>query len=332
VGKSTDQQGQGMTERKEKDEGGMEPFREVLLRHGLQLTRERTQTLQVNVGLVCDLRCGHCHLEAGPDRPEVMSRAVMDEVVDCARRFSFSSIDVTGGAPELVPEIEHLIGALAALTPRLLVRSNLIALNGERGARLCGLYRDLKVVLVASLPATNASQTEAQRGSGVWEQSIESLRMLNGLGYGVAGSGLELDLVSNPAGAFLPAGQQQAEKKFRSDLTRKYGITFNSLYTFANVPLGRFRSFLERSGNLEGYLATLASGFNPCAVPGLMCRSQLSVDWLGRLHDCDFNLAAGLPLGGQPALISGLRELPAPGAPIAVGEHCYACTVGAGFT
>lgn len=310
----------------------VKPFREVLQRHGLELSREGTLTLQVNVGLVCDLSCRHCHLEAGPHRVEVMERDIMDAVTDCARRFSFRSIDLTGGAPELVPGIDYLVTSLAALTPRMVVRSNLIALDSEQGARLCELYRDLKVALVASLPATNPQQTEAQRGSGVWERSLAVLKRLNGLGYGVEGSSLELDLVSNPAGAFLPSGQKGLEKKFRSDLERKHGISFNTLFSFANVPLGRFRSFLERSGNLEGYLAALAAGFNPCSVAGLMCRSQLSVDWRGRLHDCDFNLAAGLPLGGEPMLISDLMELPAPGTPIAVGDHCYACTAGSGFT
>ena len=315
-----------------KAEGEVEPFRETLMRHGLQLKRDRTRALQVNVGLNCDLCCRHCHLEAGPGREEMMSRAVMDAVIDCARRFPFASIDVTGGAPELVPEIDHLVRSLAPLTPRLVLRSNLVALNRGKGRELSELYRDLKVVLVASLPAANASQTEAQRGAGVWEESIAALKMLNGLGYGVEGSALELDLVSNPAGAFLPASQQQAQKKFKADLMRRHGIAFNSLYTFANVPLGRFLSFLERSGNLPDYLARLAAGFNPCTVEGLMCRTQLTVDWLGRLHDCDFNLAAGLPQGGEARSILELAELPAPGTPIPVGEHCYACTVGSGFT
>ncbi|HBG05639.1 MAG: radical SAM protein [Geobacteraceae bacterium GWC2_58_44] len=320
-----------MTERAT-GEYGTEPFREILMRHGLQLCRDRTTALQVNVGLNCDLSCRHCHLEAGPGRDEMMERVTMDAVIDCARRFRFSSIDITGGAPELVPGIDYLARALAELTPRVVLRSNLIALSRGRGAELCELYRDLKAVLVVSLPATNAAQTEAQRGAGVWERSIAALKMLNGLGYGMEGSSLELDLVSNPAGAFLPASQQQAEKKFRGDLMRKYGISFNALYTFANVPLGRFLSFLERSGNLEGYRSKLAAGFNPCTVEGLMCRTQLSVDWLGRLHDCDFNLAAGLFHGGQLKLISALSELPAPGTPIPVGDHCYACTVGSGFT
>lgn len=321
-----------MTEISGKQDAGREPFGEALTRHELRLSRDRTTALQVNVGLKCDLACRHCHLEAGPGRDEMMDRATMDAVIDCARRFHFTSIDVTGGAPELVPGIDYLVGSLAPLTPRLILRSNLVALNEGNGPALCELYRDLKVVLVASFPATNASQTEAQRGVGVWGKSLVALERLNGLGYGVEGSALELNLVSNPAGAFLPASQQQAEKRFRGDLMRKYGISFNTLYTFANVPLGRFRTFLERSGNLEEYLAKLAAGFNPCTVAGLMCRTQLSVDWRGRLHDCDFNLAAGLSHGGQVALLSALSELPAPGTPIPVGDHCYACTVGSGFT
>jgi radical SAM/Cys-rich protein len=316
----------------EKSACGTEPFGELLQRHGLELRRDRTHTLQVNVGLLCDLSCRHCHLEAGPRRSEVMQRATMDAVIDCARRLQFASIDVTGGAPELVPDIAYLLSSLAPLTPRLVVRTNLSALNNGPGRALSTLYRDLKVVLVASLPATNPGQTEAQRGFGVWQQSIAVLKSLNELGYGRQGSGLELDLVANPAGAFLPAGQKGVEKKFRADLERKYGISFNSLYCFANVPLGRFRQFLEQSGNLEGYQEKLAQAFNPCSVPGLMCRCQLTVDWQGRLYDCDFNLAAGLPLTGMPGLITDLTELPPPGTPIVVGEHCYACTAGSGFT
>jgi radical SAM/Cys-rich protein len=305
-------------------------FGETLVRHGLELRRERTAALQVNVGLACDLSCRHCHLEAGPQRREMMDASTMSAVIDCARRLRFASIDITGGSPELVPGIDHLVRSLAPLTPRLVLRTNLTALEGEGAAGLLELYRELKVVLVASLPSTNASQTSAQRGAGVWERSVAALQRVNAAGYGVAG-GLELDLVSNPSGAFLPPGQQQAEKKFRSDLLRRYGITFNSLYTFVNVPLGRFRDFLERSGNLEAYLAKLREGFNPCALSGVMCRSQLSVDWQGRLFDCDFHLASGVTHQGA-AHVSGLTELPAPGTPIPVADYCYACTVGSGFT
>ncbi|WP_026841455.1 arsenosugar biosynthesis radical SAM (seleno)protein ArsS [Citrifermentans bremense] len=307
-------------------------FGEALARHGLQLTREETRVLQVNVGLACDLSCRHCHLEAGPQRVEMMDRDTMDAVIDCARRFRFQSIDLTGGAPELVPDLDRLVRSLAPLTNRLMVRTNLVALNSGEGSALCELYRELGVGLVASLPASNAAQTEAQRGEGVWGRSVEALKRLNSLGYGMPESPLRLDLVSNPSGAFLPPPQQQAEQKFRSDLSRRHGISFNSLYTFANVPLGRFRSFLERSGNLDGYLAQLTDGFNPCSVAGLMCRYQLSVDWRGRLYDCDFHLAQGVWYGGEETHISTLAELPAPGTTIPTADHCFACTVGAGFT
>lgn len=309
-----------------------ESFRQRLARHELSLERDETRALQVNVGLVCNLSCGHCHLEAGPARSEMMGRPVMDEVIAAAARFSFASVDVTGGAPELVPELPYLLRGLAPLTQRLIVRTNLVVLEGERGEAIMELYRDLGVVLVASLPAANPAQTDAQRGAGVWERSMAALKRLNGLGYGMPGSALELDLVSNPSGAFLPPPQLQAQEKFRRDLLRRHGVSFQNLYTFANAPLGRFRLFLERSGNLEAYLDRLAGGFNPCAVSGVMCRSQLSVDWTGRLYDCDFHLSRGIGMGGGERFVRELNELPAPGTPILAADHCYACTVGAGFT
>jgi radical SAM/Cys-rich protein len=309
----------------------VEPFREALQRHNLRLCREVTTSLQVNVGLNCGLSCRHCHLEAGPARGEMMPRTTMEGVIDSARRFRFASIDITGGSPELVPGIDYLVRELAALTPKLIVRSNLVALGEGKGPELSVLYRELGVLLIASLPATNAAQTEAQRGEGVWGKSIAALKMLNALGYGVGGA-LQLHLVANPSGAFLPPPQPQAQKKFREDLRRRHGVSFNDLYIFANSPLGRFKTFLERSGNLEDYLGRLAAGFNPCALQGVMCRTQLSVDWEGRLYDCDFNLAVGLRHQGEADSIFSLTELPPPGSPIPVGNHCYACTVGSGFT
>ncbi len=307
-------------------------FNETLEQHGLALTKGETTTLQVNAGLICDLACRHCHLDAGPTRREIMGSETMAAVIDCARRFRFATIDLTGGAPELVPGIETLVEGLAPLTPRLIVRSNLAALRSRPDNRLLELYRHIGAVIVASLPATNPGQTEAQRGSGAWETSIDMLTRLNELGYGTEGSGLELNLVANPAGAFLPAGQAQTERKFRQDLERRHGITFNTLFTFANVPLGRFLSWLERSGNLASYTQKLADSFNPCTLPGLMCRSQIAVDWDGFIYDCDFNLAAGLPLGGERRHVSDMHELPLPGTGIPLGDHCYACTAGSGFT
>lgn len=310
----------------------LEPFKDVLRRHGLELVRDETSTLQVNTGLACNLACRHCHLEAGPARREVMGRETMEAVIACAKRVSFATIDITGGAPEMVPEIAYLVEGLARLTPRLIVRTNLVALHNWPDDRLVSLYRDARAVIVASLPAANAGQTEAQRGAGVWEKSITMLKRLNKLGYGVERTGLELDLVSNPAGAFLPAGQTQAERKFRHDLARKHGVVFNSLFTFANAPLGRFRAWLEQSGNMDGYLNKLADAFNPDTVGCLMCRSLISVDWEGYLYDCDFNLAAGLHHGPRRMHIAELSASPERGVPIPTGDHCYACTAGSGFT
>jgi radical SAM/Cys-rich protein len=261
-----------------------------------------------------------------------MSRETMTAVVAFARRFPFRAIDITGGAPELVPDLPFLIEGLAPLAPRLMLRTNLSALSGAARESLLALCVAHRVVLVASFPSTNPSQADAQRGAGVTETAIAMLKKLNAAGYGVGRTGLELDLVSNPAGAFLPASQESAERKFRHDLLRKWGIAFNHLYTFANVPMGRFREWLLRTGNYERYMKTLTDGFNPSAVERLMCRTLLSVSWDGFVYDCDFNLAVGRPNGDRKVHVSGVRELPPPGAPIAVGEYCYACTAGSGFT
>ncbi len=307
-------------------------FAQTLAQHGLRLEREQTHTLQINTGLLCNQACRHCHLEAGPSRKEIMNRETMDQVADYAARGGFQTADVTGGAPEMVPGIDHLLTRLAAAVPRVMLRSNLTAITDSDREHLGLLCRDLKIVLVCSLPATHASQTDAQRGSGVMDCSVSALQWLNSLGYGQPGTGLELNLVSNPAGAFMPPDQGRTEERFRRDLQRKWGIVFNSLYTFANVPLGRFRTWLEASGNYEQYMARLTEAFNPEAVTGLMCRNLVSVDWNGELHDCDFHLAKGIPLGGIRHHVTKMDCPPIPGATIATAEHCYACTAGAGFT
>lgn len=307
-------------------------FQEALYSCGRQLLRDETTWLQINVGLVCDLACKHCHLEAGPARTEMMSAATVEAVIAFARRFHFATIDITGGAPELLPELPRLIGGLAPLTPQLMIRTNLVALLRPEAAALLELYRQHRLTIVASLPSLAPAQTDGQRGAGVGEQSIAMLQRLNASGYGLAGSGLELHLAVNPSGAFLPVPQHQAEQRFRRELERRYGIVFNQLFSFANVPLGRFRHWLERSGNLNAYLEQLQDSFNPCTLAGLMCCSLLSVNWDGYIYDCDFNLAAGLPLGGDRCHIDALATLPRRGTPIAVGDHCFACTAGSGFT
>lgn len=310
----------------------VEPFRQTLAKHGLDLNRGKTTTLQINVGLLCNQACRHCHLEAGPNRQEIMRAETAGQVVNLSQRFHFKVIDITGGAPEMNPNLLNLIESLSPLTPRLMLRSNLTALIGadrDHLIKLCGTNR---VVIVASFPSLNEAQADSQRGRGVFQQSIDVLRRLNSLGYGQPGSGLELNLVSNPTGAFLPSPQEQLQKRFCQVLGKKWGIVFNSLFTFANVPLGRFRKWLETSGNLKSYLQKLASSFNPCSIEGLMCRSLISVSWDGYVYDCDFNQAIGLNLGGKKIHLSELRQLPEPGEPIAASHHCYTCTAGAGFT
>ncbi|HEY5674749.1 MAG TPA: arsenosugar biosynthesis radical SAM (seleno)protein ArsS [Malonomonas sp.] len=310
----------------------LQPFNERLTEQQLTLTREQTTTLQINTGLLCDLSCRHCHLSAGPKRSEQMNRATMEQIIAHARQVHYPTIDITGGAPELVPDLPYLIEQLAPLTERLMLRTNLTALNRPDKQGLIELFKRHKVVLVASFPATNAGQLEAQRGAGVMDSSLQMLKQLNAAGYGIAGSGLQLDLVASPSGAFLPSAQDQAEKKFKRDLARKWGLEFNQLYIFANMPLGRFLKWLQTSENLQNYMEKLSSGFNPCTIDGLMCRSLLSVNWDGYLYDCDFNLAAEMPLSSKLTHISELNDYPEKGVAIAVGEHCYACTAGSGFT
>lgn len=311
---------------------GMEHFSCTLKRQGLSLTRGRCRGLQVNVGLLCDLACRHCHLEAGPRRREIMRAETMAEVVAFARRGRFELVDITGGAPELVPGIEGFVAQLAEVAPRLMLRSNLTALGGAAQESLLATCVQHRVTLVVSFPALREAQVEAQRGTGVWEKCLAMLQRLNALGYGRDGSGLELHLAVNPGGAFLPADQAATEKRYRRELHRRWGIVFNNLFTLTNIPLGRFRRWLEESGNYPGYLRTLAQAFNPATLPGLMCREQLSVSWDGYVFDCDFHLAAGICQGEKLTHVRDLAGPPPAGTPIATTDHCYACTAGAGFT
>ena len=314
------------------EDGRSEPisFSSTLQKHGVTLRRAATETLQINVGRLCNLACRHCHLEAGPACADVMTRETMAAVISYARRARFEVIDITGGAPELAPGIDDLVSGLAPLAARVLFRTNLTAMHDHGRDRLPQLLKLHRVVIVASVPSLDAAQAAAQRGAGTLEKSLAMLRSLNELGYGRQGTGLVLDLVTNPSGAFLPASQRAQEARFRDELLRKHGIAFNELHTLANVPLGRFRRWLVTSGNLGAYMEKLSASFNPATLPHLMCRSQVSVGWDGYLFDCDFNLAEGLWHGPRRIHVSSMAGHPPPGAPIATGEHCFACTAGAG--
>lgn len=261
----------------------------------------------------------------------MMAKETMTDIVEFAKRLSFQVADITGGAPEMVPGIGNFIQQLRPFFEKLIMRSNLVLLLKDEYLPLLELCKSNNVSLVASFPSTNERQADTQRGQGVWQESIEGLKRLNSIGYGVEGSGLELNLVANPTGAFLPVDQCKAEKKIKVDLARKWGIKFNNLYTFANVPLGRFHQWLEKSGNLEPYMEKLFSNFNPATIENLMCRTLVSVSWDGYLYDCDFNLANDLPMSGKKIHVSQVESLPI-GSEIVVDNHCYACTAGAGFT
>ena len=306
-------------------------FKTTLAQHDLELVRQTTAALQINVGLLCNQTCRHCHVNAGPGRAENMDAQTLKEVVAYAQRCRFEVIDITGGAPELNPLLPDLIRQLAPMTPRIMLRSNLSALN-EQMNRLMKVLTAYRVVIVASFPSLNLSQTDAQRGEGIFEESIAVLKALNDTGYGHAGSGLELNLVSNPTGAFMPPSQEQIEKRYHQILGQKWGLTFNRLFNFANVPLGRFKQWLIQTGNYDAYLQKLVAHFNSCAIEGLMCRSQVSVSWDGNLYDCDFNLARGLFMCGKKIHVSKMAGPPEAGTPIITADHCYTCAAGSGFT
>ncbi|HUJ73729.1 MAG TPA: arsenosugar biosynthesis radical SAM (seleno)protein ArsS, partial [bacterium] len=276
--------------------------------------------------------CKHCHVDAGPDREEVMSRETLQACLDVLRRHSFPTVDITGGAPELNPHFRWFVERAAPLCPHVIVRSNLtIITTNKRHQDLPRFFREHRLHVISSLPYYESSFTDRQRGQGVFERSITALKLLNAEGYGQPGSGLELDLVYNPAGAFLPAPQASLEADYRRELAARHGIVFNRLYTLTNLPISRFLEYLEASGNLEDYLERLVNAFNPAAALGVMCRNTLSIGWDGALYDCDFNQMLELGLApGQPRTIHDFNLDLLRQRPIQVGQHCYGCTAGAG--
>lgn len=306
-------------------------FAKTLKETGLSIKRNRTTSLQVNVGQLCNLTCKHCHLNGGPGRKEVMSRKTMDDVICFAQKNSFELADITGGAPEMIPGLTYLIENLHSHVGGMSLRSNLTLLFSDKNAAILNTLKNNKVAIVASFPSVNENQMDSQRGKGVWQRCLDNLKQLNHIGYGIKDSGLELILVSNPTGAFMPTDQCRAEQKFKSDLARKWDIHFTRLFTFANVPLGRFLSWLNTSNNYAGYMKKLSGNFNAGTVANLMCRSLISVSWDGYLYDCDFNLAAKLPYNSKPTHITEVDTIPE-NVEIATDDHCYACTAGSGFT
>ena len=287
---------------------------------------------QVNVGYMCNQTCKHCHVDAGPDRKEIMTRETMEMCLDAIRNSNIQTVDITGGAPEMNPHFRWFVDELAAMGRHVMVRCNLTILTvNTKYKELPAFYRDRGVEIVSSLPYYAASHTDRQRGDGVFERSIEALKRLNEVGYGDPSTALKLNLVYNPSGAFLPTSQFQLERDFKKQLIEKHGIVFNQLFCITNMPISRFLEFLIVSGNYEAYMEKLVNAFNPSAAFGVMCRNLISVGWDGYIYDCDFNQMLGLKVkvpSSYHVRDFDLQQLL--DREIVVNRHCFGCTAGAG--
>ena len=286
---------------------------------------------QVNLGKMCNQVCRHCHVDAGPDRQEIMTKETMQQCLDALAKTTIPTVDLTGGAPEMNPHFRWFVEEIRKLNRHVLVRCNLtIIVANPKYHDLPDFYRQHQLEVVSSLPFYNADKTDRQRGKGVFADSIKALRMLNAVGYGQAESGLLLNLVYNPAGAFLPGSQDGLKRQFKRVLWDEFGLVFNDLYAITNIPISRYLDFLISSGNYAGYMEKLITSFNPAAAEGVMCRNTISVGWDGFLYDCDFNQMLDLKVASP---VQHVRDFDAPALgqrSIVVNEHCYGCTAGAG--
>ena len=295
--------------------------------------RQRLTTLQVNLGYRCNQTCVHCHVNAGPKRTEMMGDANIDLIPAVLAARGLTTLDLTGGAPELHPRFRTLVEAARALGVKVIDRCNLTILSEPGHEDLADFLAAQQVEVVASLPCYLEENVDKQRGKGVYGRSIEGLKRLNGLGYGMQGSGLGLNLVYNPGGAFLPPEQTGLETAYKQELLQRHGIVFNRLYTITNMPILRFGSTLVSKGQFADYMALLKGSFSHANLEQVMCRDLISVDWQGNLYDCDFNQMLGMAarLNGSPrAHLRDLLEHDPAGAPVRVADHCYGCTAGQG--
>ncbi len=314
-------------------------FEAVLSQHRLELRRDPTTILQLNVGKLCNLTCSHCHVNAGPGRKEIITRETLDRILDWLEPTDIPTVDLTGGAPEMIPDFRYLIGRLAAMNPRrhVIDRCNLTILVTPGFDGLAELLAEHQVEIVASMPCYTPENVNAQRGEGVFDGSIQGLQLLNRLGYGTGHPDLPLHLVYNPLGASLPGSQAELEADYKHELSTHFGITFDRLYTITNMPIARFASWLRHRGELDRYMETLVGAFNPASVERLMCRNTLSVGWRGEVYDCDFNQQLGMqwrsaPNGTtpRPLLLWDLDPARLEDRPILTGDHCFGCTAGEG--
>jgi radical SAM/Cys-rich protein len=309
------------------------PFQQKLEASNLYpLTPSQIQVFQVNVGKMCNQVCKHCHVDAGPDRKEIMTRDTMRQCLQAlAENPLLQTVDLTGGAPEMNPDFRWFVEEIKALGRHVMVRCNLtIILANKKYFDLPEFYKQHQIEVVSSLPFYTQDRTDRQRGDGVFESSIKALQMLNNVGYGREGTNLLLNLVYNPAGAFMPPPQEALEKEYKGALKDRYNIEFNNLFAITNLPISRFLDYLLQSGNYEKYMEKLVTAYNPTAAANVMCRSTISIGWDGFLYDCDFNQMLNLKVDSASKHISQFSKEQLESRNIVVNQHCYGCTAGSG--
>jgi radical SAM/Cys-rich protein len=313
----------------------MNRFGRKLAEHNLPLRHTKTEILQINVGKLCNLTCIHCHVNAGPKRKEIMTRATIDRLIDWLAKTDIPTVDLTGGAPEMIPDFKYLVARLKALTParHIIDRCNLTILLEPGYEDFAEFLARHEIEIIASMPCYSPENVNAQRGNGVFDASIKALQLLNSLCYGKRPE-LPLHLVYNPNGAFLPGPQEELEADYKRELKEHFGVVFNKLYTITNLPIARFASYLKNNNLLADYMALLNEAFNPATVNGLMCRNTINVSWLGEVFDCDFNQMLKMPWsreGGSEALhLWEVDPARVENREILTGDHCFGCTAGAG--
>lgn len=296
------------------------------------LRAKDVEIFQINVGKMCNQVCKHCHVDAGPDRKEIMTRETMQICLDILSESTIKTVDLTGGAPELNPDFRWFVEEIRALGKHIIVRCNLtIILANKRFNDLPEFFEKHQIEVVSSLPSFTQDRTDRQRGDGVFEDSIKALQLLNGVGYGMEGTGLILNLVYNPAGAFLPPDQGALEREYKVELKNRFDVSFNNLFAITNMPISRYLDYLLNTGNYNNYMDKLIAAFNPAAVKNVMCRNTISVSWDGYLYDCDFNQMLDLKVSCQESqhLSTYLAES-INNRSIILKQHCYGCTAGAG--
>ncbi len=311
----------------------MLPFAHRIKQNGDRFCKRKIDVLQINMGKYCNQACLHCHVEAGPGRKEMMARPTVDAILGFLDRSDISTVDITGGAPELNFHFDYLVESCFRLRRHVMDRCNLTVFFEPGKDYLPEFFRRNRVEVIASLPCYTEQNVDSQRGEGTFEKSIQALRILNALGYGDPATGLELHLVYNPLGAYLPPPQHQLEQGYKRILKEKFGIVFNRLFCLANMPITRFEKFLRLRGQYDRYVKLLESSFNPATLNEVMCRNLLSVGWEGSVYDCDFNQMLNLPMkdrNGKPLKIWDLSSDDLENRPILTGNHCYGCTAGAG--